>query len=273
MEILNYPFFYRALAAAVLISMACGAVGTYIVSRRITFMAGGISHAGFGGLGIAFYLGLNPLAGAGIFAVATALAAEKLSGTSRIRIDSVIGLLWAFGMATGIFFIHMTPGYASELTGYLFGSILTVSSQDLAAVAAAAVLVLFSFWLIFRGILFTSFDQEYAMTQGMPVKAVNYFLMALTALTIVISIRAVGIILVISMLTLPQVSAGLVTGDFRRMIFWSMFFGVISSVTGLFLSYYLDIPSGASIIFTEVLIFLIIRFCRGKIKISQIRKI
>lgn len=263
MELLSYPFFLRALAAAALISIACGIVGTYIVSRRIVFMAGGISHASFGGIGIGYYLGFDPIAGAGVFAVLAALLTERLSEKSKMRIDSAIGLLWSLGMALGIIFIFLTPGYAPDLTVYLFGSILTISAADLWAVGAVTLTTALSFALLFRKILYIAFDAEYARTQGIPVRVVSYYVMALTALTIVISIRAVGIILIISMLTIPQVTALLLTGDFKKMLFLSIGFALLASVSGLVFSAVLEIPSGAAIIFTSAVIYALTAFMRN----------
>lgn len=260
LDLLNYPFFTRALVSCLLISIACGITGAYIVSKRIVFLAGSISHASFGGIGLGYYFGFNPILGAGVFAVISALIAEKLSEKSKMRIDSAIGLLWSFGMAIGIIFIFITPGYAPDLTSYLFGSILTISSLDLLAVAAVALIVAVSFFLFFKEILYTAFDSEYAKTQGVPVKGISYFVMALSALTIVISIKAVGIILVISMLTIPQAAAGLITKDFKRMIFLSIIFALAASIAGLFMSAYIDIPSGAAIIFTAASMF-IVTYC------------
>ena len=262
-ELFTYPFFLRALAAAVLISIACGIMGSYIVSRRLVFMGGSISHASFGGIGIGYYMGFNPLLGAAVFAILTAFSIEHISKKTDMRIDSLIGILWSFGMAIGIIFIFITPGYAPNLMNYLFGSILTVSTFDIAAVSITALAVITVFSLLFKQILYIAFDEEFAFTQGLPVRAINYLMLGLVAITVVISIRAVGIILVISLLTIPQVTAGLLTGNFRLLIRYSIIFAMMSSVSGLLISYYLEIPSGASIIFTAVVIFIFVRIVKN----------
>jgi len=245
----------RVLAAALLISVACGITGSYIVARRIVFLSGSISHASFGGIGIAHYLGFNPVIGAGIFAVLSAFAIEKISKSTKARIDSVIGILWSFGMATGIIFVFMTPGYAPNLVAYLFGNILMVSLLDIAIVTVTLFVIIIVFIVFFREILYIAFDEEFALTQGIRVSAMNYLLLCLTSLTIVIGIRAVGIILVISLLTIPQATAGLLTGDFKKMIPASIGFAILSSLSGIAVSSVLNIPSGAAIIFTSSLIF------------------
>lgn len=262
-ELLSYPFFLRALIAAALTSITCGIIGTYIVSRRIVFIGGGISHASFGGIGIGYYAGFNPVAGAAVFAVLCAFAIEALAKKTRMGIDALIGVIWSLGMAVGIIFIFITPGYAPDLMSYLFGSILTVSYEFLFVMSGLTILVLLFFFLLFKEILFIAFDEEYAVTQGIPVKIINYLLLSLIALTIVINIKVVGIILVISLLTTPQITARLFTNDFGKIIFYSILFGLLSCFSGLIVSYYLEIPSGASIIFSSIIIFIIMKIIRS----------
>ena len=270
-ELFKYQFFIHAILAACLTSISCGIIGTYIVSRRIVFISGGISHASFGGIGIGYFLGINPIFGAAVFSTFSAIGIEALSKKSGLRKDSLIGMVWSFGMAVGIIFVFITPGYASDLMGYLFGNILTVSSFDILLMACLTFFIILFFLLLFKEILSVSFDEEYARTQGVPSTLINYSLISLVALTIVINIRVVGIILVISLLTIPQVTSNLFSKKFKHIIFYSIGFGFLSSISGLFLSYKLNIPSGASIIFFSVLLFsslkLIVHFYT-KIKIS-----
>jgi zinc transport system permease protein len=269
LELIKYQFFTHAIMAAFFSSITCGFIGTYIVTRRIVFISGGISHASFGGVGISHFLGINPLLGAGVFSVLSALGIEKFSRTSELRKDSVIGITWSFGMAVGIIFIFLTPGYSANLMSYLFGSILTVSTTELIIMALLACIVLFFFAILFKEILFVAFDAEYARTQGIPIYMINYLLMSLVALTIVINIRVVGIILVISLLTIPQATSNLISKNFKHIIFLSMGFGFFSSLMGLLVSYYINIPSGASIIFIAIFVFLILKtiiFLRIKIR-------
>lgn len=258
-ELFIYPFFIRAILASILVSVTCGIIGTYIVSKRIVFIGGGISHASFGGIGIGYYLGFDPIIGAAAFAVASAFGIEILSKKSNMRVDSLIGILWSFGMAIGIIFVFLTPGYAPNLMSYLFGSILTISYPDIYMMSVLCIISILLFYLFFKEILFIAFDEEYATTQGIPVTTINYILLALIALTIVINIRAIGVILVISLLTIPQATSGLFTSNFKKIILFSIFFGLFACLSGLIASYYLEIPSGASIIFSSVAVFAILK--------------
>lgn len=271
-DLLQYSFFTNSLLAALLASITCGIAGTYIVARRMVFISGGITHASFGGIGIAWYLGLNPVAGAAVFSILSAIGIEFTSSRSNIREDSAIGILWSLGMALGIIFIFITPGYAPNLMSYLFGSILTVGPADLWLMAALAVFLAVFFAGFYHLILFIAFDEEYARAHKAPVQLFKYLLISLVALTIVLNIRVVGIILVISFLTIPQSTANLFTNNFKTIIYLSILIGIIGSVTGLMVSYYWNIPSGATIIFAFVLIFGIARTIQRLIIRSDIRK-
>lgn len=256
-ELFNYQFFLKAIAAALLASISCGIIGSYVVARRIVFISGGITHASFGGIGIAWFLGLNPILGAVVFGVISALGIEWLSKKTDVRQDSVIGILWAFGMALGIIFIFMTPGYAPNLMSFLFGNILTVGALDLYLLLALCVLTIVIFLLLFKAILFVAFDEKFAKTQNTPVHFLNYLMIALVALAIVLNIRVVGIILVISFLTIPQTIANMFTNNFKKMIFGSIGFGILGSFMGLLVAYKINAPSGATIIFSFVVLFVI----------------
>ncbi len=254
-DLFTYGFFTHAMITALLASVTCGLIGTYIVTRRLVFITGGITHASFGGLGIAYYLGAAPLVGAGIFAVLSAVGVQYLSNRNRIRVDSAIAMAWSFGMAVGIIFIFITPGYAPNLMSYLFGSILTVSRDDLIIMAVLAVIVVAIFILLFRSILYISFDEEFARSQGLRVNLLNYLLMILVAITAVLYIRVAGIILVLSLLTVPQNTAMLFSNSLSRVMLLSIGFGILGTSAGLILSYYLNIPSGAAIIFTLLCVY------------------
>ncbi len=261
-ELLSYGFFRNALAAALLMSVTTALIGTYIVSRRMVFISGGITHASFGGVGIGYFLGIPPLAGATAFAVLTALLTENLTHRKKIRNDSVIAIMWSLGMAIGIIFVYLTPGYAPNLMSYLFGSIMTVTATDLWFMLLLTFIVLLVFILFYKAILYVSFDELFARSRGIPVMLVNYLLIVLTALTIVLSIRIAGIILVLSLLTIPQNTANLFTGHFRKIITGSIIFGFTGTFFGLLCSYWLNIPSGATIIFSLVVIYLIARLVK-----------
>ncbi len=257
LELFQYNFFLNAVGAALLASISCGIIGTYIVARRIVFISGGITHASFGGIGLAWYMGLNPVLGAAVFGVLSALGIEWISKKTDVRQDSVIGILWALGMALGIIFIYMTPGYAPNLMSFLFGNILTVGSLDLYLLLALCIVTIIIFIFFIRPILFVAFDEEFARTQKAPVQFLNYLMISLVALAIVLNIRVVGIILVISFLTIPQTIAGMFTSDFKKMILASIAFGILGSFIGLLVSYKINAPSGATIIFSFVILFVV----------------
>ncbi|NOX71973.1 MAG: metal ABC transporter permease [Candidatus Micrarchaeota archaeon] len=257
LEVLSYTFFQNALIAALLASIACGVIGVYVVIKRIVFISGGISHSSFGGLGIAYYLGAEPLLGALIFAIASALGIGFLSKKSSERDDTVIGAVWAIGMAIGILFIAMTPGYAADLFSYLFGNILMVSSGHLLIMFVLDIIILASIGLFYNVFRAVAFDEEFAKTVGIPVFALNMFLLSLVALTVVIMIKAVGIILLIALLTLPAATANKMTKDMKRMMVLATFLGIIYSSAGIFISYFFDLPSGAMIILISAIGYLI----------------
>ena len=258
-ELFSYDFFQKAFLAAVFASISCGIIGSYIVSRRIVFISGGITHASFGGIGLAFLLGFNPLVGAVLFAVASALGIQFFTKVAEIREDSSIAIWWSLGMALGIIFVFMTPGYTPNLMSYLFGNILTVTNSELWWMFILNVVIISFFALFFRNILYVAFDEEFARTAGLPVQLYNYLIIILIALTVVLNIRVVGIILILSLLTIPQASANLFTKDFKKLLILSSVFAFVGTIAGLFISYFMDIPSGAAIIFTLVLMFGILR--------------
>ncbi|MDK2979129.1 MAG: zinc transport system permease protein [Bacteroidales bacterium] len=256
-ELFEYKFIVNSLLAGILASISCGIIGTYIVTRRMVFLSGGITHASFGGIGIGYYFGFNPVIAAAIFAVFSALGIEFLSKKTDVREDSVIGILWSLGMAIGIIFVFITPGYAPNLMTYLFGSILTVSTLDIILMAIVSVVIILIFIFFYHTILFVAYDQEFAQTHKLPVNFINNLLISLVALTIVLNIKVVGIILVISLLTIPQSIANLFTNEFKNIIIISIVIGLIGALMGLLISYQINIPSGASIIFSLVIFFIL----------------
>jgi len=260
MDILRYAFFQNALWASLLISIACGIVGTYIVSRRIVFISGGITHATFGGLGIGFYFGINPLISALLFAACSAFGVEYLSHSRnhrQMREDSVIAAIWSLGMAIGVIFIFLTPGYAPNLNAYLFGNILVVTRNDLLWMAVLTISLILIYILGKRAIAYTAFDRDFAFTQQLPVRLIEYMMMLFIAATIVLSIRLVGIMLLMSILTIPQMTVNLFTSNYFKITVISCFVGFFGCISGLFLSYFFNIPSGAFIILILIIIFLI----------------
>ncbi len=268
----EYRFFTNALLAALFASITCGITGAYIVSRRIVFISGGITHASFGGIGIGYFFGFNPIVGAMIFSVLSAFGIEYMSKKTNLREDSVIAILWSFGMAVGIIFIFLTPGYSANLMSFLFGNILTVTKLNLVFLLILALLITGIFLVFFKTILFIAFDEQYARAVKLPVETINYLMITLVALTIVFNIKVVGIILVISLLTIPQTIANIFTKKFEIMIWLSIIIGFLGSISGLLLSYYLNVPSGAAIIFFLVILFFISKIFRNILTSLRIRK-
>ena len=269
MDLLQYAFFQNALIGSLLTAIACGIVGTYIVSRRLVFISGGITHASFGGLGLGFYLGTNPILMAMLFSILSAFGVEWASKTQNVRedsaiagvwaLDSAIAGVWSLGMALGVIFIFLTPGYAPNLSAYLFGNILTISTADILWILGLVVLLILIFSLFLREIVYVAFDRDFAVTQGLPVKWIEYTMMCFIAMTIVLSIRLVGIMLLMSLLTLPQITVNLFTSDFKKIIWGSIAIGFLGCVSGLVLSYFLNVPSGAFIILFLVVLFLALK--------------
>ena len=259
---LEYTFFVKAIVAAILSGISSGIAGSWIVSKRKVFVTGGVSHSSFGGIGLGYLLGFSPVLGAIIFGVLSALGIEYMSQKTKIREDSAIGIFWSLGMALGIIFIFLAPGYAPNLMSYLFGSILIVSNYDLIALAIANVILIVFFVLFYRTILFVSYDPEYAATNNIPVRTFNYLLMALTAIVLVLNIRIAGIILVISILTIPPTIVNLFSHNFKKVIVLSTIISIIGSLSGLVISYYVGLPSGATIVLVMVLFFLVARMVK-----------
>ena len=216
MDLLQYTFFQHALIGSLLASIVCGLIGTYIVTRRLVFISGGLTHASFGGIGLGLYTGVSPILAAGVFAVLSAFGVEWLSKRNDMREDSAIAVFWTLGMALGIMFTFLSPGFAPDLSAYLFGNILTITFGDIALLAGLAVILAIFFILYLRPIIYVAFDREFARSQGIPVQIFEYVLMMFIALTIVACLRMVGIVLVISLLTIPQMTANLFTHRFHR---------------------------------------------------------
>jgi zinc transport system permease protein len=259
MDILQYTFFQNAIIGSILASIICGFIGTYIVTRRLVLISGGITHASFGGIGMGVFFGISPIISAMLFAIASACGVQWLSHRSDMREDSAIAVFWTFGMSVGILCCFMTPGFMPDLPSYLFGNILTIGASDLwlLTALAIAVILLFAVWL--RPIVSVAFDSEFARSQHLPVSFIEYLMMSLIAMTIVSTLRMVGVVLAMSLLTIPQMTANLFTFSFKRMIFFSIFFGCIDCISGLAVSYWLNVPSGASIIFVSILIYAVLK--------------
>lgn len=256
-EILHYEFMRNALFAAVLVGIACGIVGAFVVMKKIVFISGGISHAAFGGIGLGYLLNINPVLTAIPFSLLSALAIGILSKKTKISEDAAIGILWSVGMALGILFISLSPGYAPDLFGYLFGSILTVPISDIIIMLVLDIIIIVTVLLLYKELHALSFDEEFSMIVGVPTQTLYLILLCLVALSIIVLIRVVGIILVIALLTIPATIAKQFTNKLRTLIVLSMILAVVLTVIGLCLSYLFDVPSGAAIVLFLAIVFTI----------------
>jgi zinc transport system permease protein len=253
LEALSYPFIQNALMAGILVSMASGIIGSLIVVNRMVFLAGGIAHTAYGGIGMAVFLGLPIFLGASVFAVGSALIIAMITLKHRERMDTFIGLMWAVGMAVGVVLIDLTPGYNADFMSYLFGSILAVSQEDLWFMGGLLALIVFIMTFWYRDILAVSYDSEYANLRGINVPFFYTLILVLSALTVVVAIKVVGLILVIALLTIPVYIAEKLSTTLYMMMILSGIFSSIFTLIGLYISYEYDIASGASIILVSAL--------------------
>ena len=252
LDILSYGFFQNALLGVLTVSIAAAIIGTYIVTRRMVFIAGGVTHACFGGLGLGYFLGISPILMAGVFAVASSLGVEWLSKRQSVREDSAIGVIWALGMAIGTLFIFLTPGYVPALNSFLFGNILTISSADIAAFIVYLAILIGFFLVFYRHIIACAFDVDFARTMNLPATAINCAMTVLVAVCIVLTIRLIGIMLLLSLFTMPQMIAENFTRHFRPMALLSVAVSAVCSVVGLVSSYIIDVPASSTIVITLV---------------------
>ncbi|MBT9148950.1 MAG: metal ABC transporter permease [Dehalococcoidia bacterium] len=256
LEALQYEFMQNALIAGLLAAVACGIIGCYVIVKRMVFISGGVSHASFGGIGLGYFLGISPIVGAFFFTIAAALVMGVVTRRAKITEDTGIGILWAMGMAMGIIFIGLTPGFAPDLMSYLFGDILIVSPSDIIMMMILAAVIVFVVALLYKEFLALSFDEEFATVAGVPVERLYFLLLCLIAFTVVVLIRVVGSILVIALLTIPAATARRFTHDLKKMMLLAILFGGLFTSGGLWLSFELDLASGATIILVSGVTFL-----------------
>ena len=254
-EALQFEFMRHALLAGLLASIACGIIGTLVVVNRIVFISGGIAHAAYGGVGLAFFLGFPPLLGAAGFSLVVSTIMAMVTLSNKQRADTIVGVLWAVGMALGIILTDLSAGYNVDLMSYLFGSILAVPRSDLVAMAALDLLVLAVVGLFYNSFLAMSFDEEFAVATGVPVKPLYFALLVMTALVVVMVIRVVGLILVIALFTIPPYIAERFSGSLRGMMTFSVALSSLFTVIGLWLSYLFNLTSGATIILVAAFFF------------------
>lgn len=261
-NLFEYSFVVRSLLGALFASITAGIAGTYIVSKRLVFLSGGITHASFGGIGLGYFLGVSPVLGAAVFGLGAALGMEYMSARGRMREDSAIGILWALGMAVGIIFIYLTPGYAPNLMSYLFGSILTVTYGDLIALGVISLVLIIYTAFFFRTLLYISFDENYARTFTAHVDLFKYISVGLTGLAIVLNIRMAGVIMIIALLTIPANIVMLFTREYLRIIILSTIVSFIAISAGFAISWFINLPTGATIVTVLVLFWLTARAVR-----------
>ena len=262
LELLSYTFFQHALIGVVLVSLVAAIIGSYIVARRMVFIAGGITHACFGGLGFGFWAGLNPVVCAGVVAVMSGIGVEWLSDRHRVREDSAIGVIWALGMAVGTLFIFLTPGFTPELNSFLFGNILTITLGDLIAIAVylAVLAVVLAVW--YNKLVMSAFDADFGKTRSVNVGLVNMAGTVFVAIAIVLMIRLAGVMLLISLITLPQMIAESFTRRLPRMICYSAIASLMCAIGGLFASAAVGVPASSAIVVLLVLAFVAARIFR-----------
>ncbi len=257
MEALQYEFMRNALMAGFLASLICGIIGTFVVVNRLVFLAGGVAHAAYGGIGIAFFFGLPYMLGTLGFSLIAAMAMTLVALKAKTRADTVIGVIWAFGMALGVILMDLTPGYHVDLMTYLFGSILAVPDSDLVWMAALTVVSIGFTVYFYRDLLAISYDDEFARLRGVPVNLLYFLFISLIAVAIVLIIRVVGLILVIALLTIPPYIAEKYSRSLIMMIILSTIFSLIFNFLGLWLAYLYNLTSGATIIMVAAMGFLI----------------
>ncbi len=248
LEALQYEFMRNALLAGIIASLTCGIIGTLIVVNRIVFLSGGIAHAAYGGIGIAFFFGLPYFVGTTGFSLLAALIMATATLKAKHRADTIIGVIWAVGMAFGVILLDLTPGYNVDLMSYLFGSILTVPYSDLLQMIAVCIGVLLVVIYFYNDFLAMSYDDEFARLRGVPVRALYLLLIGMTAVSIVVIIQVVGLILVIALLTIPPAIAEKFSKSLVKMMVLSSVFCAIFSILGLWLAYVFNLTSGATII-------------------------
>ena len=265
LELLEIDFIQNAIIVSLLASFACGIIGTYVIINRLVFISGGIAHTAFGGIGIAFYLGLNPLLGAMTFSLLASIGIGYISKKQRQNIEVIIGIIWALGMSIGIIFLNLTESYQTDLMSYLFGNILYTSIEDIYIVLILDIIILILTIVFYNAFRAISFDYEYSFIKGIPSFLIYLLLLILISMTIISLIQLVGIILVIAMLTIPTNIALLLTYKINRIMIISVVICMLFSLLGLILSFYLNLPSGASIIIISSIFYFTFLFIR-KIK-------
>jgi len=264
-QLLDYTFFQYAIIGVVLISISSAIIGSYIITRRLVAISGGVTHACFGGLGLGYFLGVNPVVMASVFAVASSLGVEWASSHFKLREDSAIAVIWAVGMAIGVLFVFLTPGYVPELNSFLFGNVLTISKSDLWTFSIFTVILLTFFALKYHWIIACAFDRDFARVIGLPTRFVTYTMTVLVAVCIVLTIRLVGVMLLMSMFSLPIMTAEVFTRRFVPMMTLSVVISVVCSLAGLCIGAVADVPCSAFIVLINATLFIFAKIVKSLI--------
>jgi len=256
-ELFSFGFVRNALIGALLVSTVCSVIGVLVVLRGLAFAGAGIAHAAFGGVALGFFLGVEPLLSAVVFCLVTAGLVSFTSARTARRPDTTIGIFFSWAMALGVLFIGLMRRYDARVYGYLFGNVLGITSQNLVLMIVLTVIVLLLIGIFFKEFQFLVFDEEMAQASGLPVGILNLLLFGLIALTVVIALKAAGIILVEALLVIPAATAYQLTTSYKMMFVLSWVGATVASSTGLVLSYFFNLPSGATIVMVAVFLFVL----------------
>lgn len=259
----EYQFLQNALFAGILASIVCGIIGVVIVEKKLVMMSGGIAHTSYGGVGLGYLLGFEPIIGAFLFSICAAFGIGFIRRKGNTHSDVIIGLFWSLGMALGILFIALMPGYPPDLTSYLFGNILSVTKADLYLMICLTFIVVLIIIALFNDWKAYLFDEEFASITGVKTTVLEYLLLVLIAMTVVVLIRVVGIILVLALLTAPAATAGMLTSNLKKRMLYSVLLGTVFCIAGLWISYKINIASGASIVILSILCFFLMYVIRS----------
>lgn len=259
-DVMQFEFMQNALITGLLISIACGIIGTYVVLKRIVFLSGGVAHAAYGGIGLGYLLQIPPLIMAVLFSLLASFSMAFVHRKTKERSDTIIGVMWAIGMALGIVFVDLAQGYKADLMSYLFGSILAVSQSEILLMIILDIIIMATVVLFYKEFLAIAFDEQYATFLNVPVDWLYALLVGLIGLTVVMMMRVVGLIMVIALLTIPPAISNMFTKDLKKMMILSVLLSMTFTVVGLFASYFLDLTSGAVIILVSGFMYLIAFF-------------
>lgn len=262
MDLLEFEFFRNALAGILIISVASAIIGTYIFSRRLISIAGGLTHACFGGLGLGYFFGVSPILMAGAFAVGSSLGVEYMSTRYRVREDSAIAVIWSLGMAIGVLFVFLTPGYVPELNAFLFGNILTITRFDILCFAIYTALLILFVGLNFKRVVACAFDRDFARVIGLPVTLITTVMTIFVAVGIVLTIKLVGVMLLMSMLSLPQMIAELRYHRVKQLMVASAVVSCVCCAGGLLVASVVDVPCSALIVLLMAVVYAVVKIAK-----------